>query len=556
MMHPTRIEALLVLAAVLVTSLTIAGPVPRTPATNAAGDLRTSAVPIQVTNVTPWNGQTIGSATPTIAVTYSDSNAGATVVGVNFQLDGMNLTSAGTFNQFVFALPLALELRSGPHYATFAVFDSVGASGVAAWSFTVDTIPPILVVTQPMYPMVPTTGILVAGSAVLANATLFRGAAPIRVTATVLPLGFTNSSLAAPDGSFAMGVPLTEGVNLIFVNATDRVGNLAVVIRSVVRDTTKPMLRIFTPTSLVSSSSTVRVSGQTEPGAYVFVNGFSVAVNPLGGNWSVNLTLPDGVDIITVAAADQVGNVNVTGFGILVDSDAPRLTLTSPGASLTNDDHVTVSGTAADTRLVALLVNGDSVPTAANGSFSVTLTLPEGLDPIVVVAVDAAQHITSVRTEVRVDTTPPVVTLSYPPDGLETSTPTVVLRGSVDDPNATVLVDRAMIRPDARGHWQAAVGLTPGGNTISVSAVDVAGNQAAPIVLHMEYFSPIPGLQNGTSANQQSLDEQAAVFRLSLVGLVLVFAAVTFALHARMSRRIREDRRVIAELVRRATRKP
>ena len=182
--------------------------------------------------------------------------------------------------------------------------------------------------------------------------------------------------------------------------------------------------------------------------------------------------------------------------------------------------------------------------------------MPEGLDPIVVVAVDAAGHVTTVRTAVRVDTTPPAVPVSFPPDGLETNASAVVLQGTVDDANATVLVGSQMIRPDAAGHWQATVALLPGANSIAVSAVDAAGNRAASIVLHVTYFSPVPGLENGTSANQQNLDELGAIVRFSLVGIVLLFTAITLALYSRTSRRLREDRRVIAALVRRIRRKP
>ena len=555
MMHPPRIGAMAVLIALLVSSIAVAGMVPRTSSVTPAGDVHASAFPIQIVNATPWNGETIGSATPTIVVVYADVN-GAPVVGVNFQLDGMNLTSAGMFNQSMFVLPLALDLRNGPHYAAFAVFDNVGGSGLLNWSFTVDTIPPILIVTEPVYPIVPTTGVLVAGTAALVNTTLFGGAAPINVTATVLPLGATFWTFPAPDGSFAIPVPLTEGVNTIFVNATDRLGNFATVIKGIVRDTTKPLLLISTPTSQVSPNSTVWVSGRTEPGAFVVVDGFSVAVSPLDGTWGVNLTLPDGINIITVAAADQVGNLNYTGLGILVDSDAPRVVLTSPTVSLTNQDRVIVSGTATDTRLVALLVNGNPVSFDSNGAFTTTLALPEGLDPIVVVAVDAAQHVTTLQAQIRVDTTPPVVTAAFPPDGLETNTSTVVVNGTVDDPAATVLVNGQMIRPGAAGDWQTTVALLPGGNTISVSAVDLAGNVATPVVLHAEYFSPVPDLQNGTAANAQNIDALGAVLRFSLLGIVLLVVGITFVLYSRTSRRIREDRRVLAELVRRSGGRP
>ena len=506
-----------------------------------------------VGNVTPSNGSLVNTTTPVIVVDYTTGAAHVAVV--YFFLDGMNLSSAGTFNQSAFVLPLALELRNGPHVANVTVANALGLVAQAQWTFTVDTTPPILLVTAPAYPAVPVSTVLVQGTAVLASP-YFAAAAPITVTATVLPDHFENAAVAAANGSFSIPVVLAEGGNLIFVNATDRVGNLAVDILTILSDTIPPPLIVLTPANLsVSPTDLVRVSGLSEFGAFVTVNGYSVVVAP-NGTWSVVLALPEGLDILQIAAADQVGNVNYTGVAVFVDSDVPQVVLTSPAVALTNHDQVTVAGTVTDTRVGALLVNGNPVSVGADGSFSTTLTLPEGLDPIVVVAVDAAGHVATVRSAIRVDTTPPVVTLSYPPDGLETNASSVTLRGAVDDVNATVLVDGVMVRPDAAGRWQATVALLPGANTVTVSAVDAAGNRAPPLVLHVTYFSPVPGLQNGTTANQRSLDELGAIVRFSLVGLVLVFTAVVLALYSRTSRRLREDRRVIAELGRRLLKKP
>ncbi len=546
----------LVLVAIVCLIISAAVPALAPPSRASAPTLAAQASPLApvLLGETPANGTLINTTTPVITVAYY--NVTIRIAAVEFFLDGMNLSSAGTFNQTLFVLPLGLELRNGPHLAEVTVANVLGDTNSTEWGFTVDTTPPILLVTAPASPAVPTSTVRVQGTALLASP-YFAGAAPITVTATVLPSGYRNATTAAADGPFSVGVRLSEGGNVIFVNATDRLGNLAVDIVKVLSDTVKPPITIKTPTSLVSPTSTVWVSGTTGPGDYVFVNGYSVVVNPLDGSWGVNVTLPDGLNIVTVVAADQVGNVNYTGFGILVDSDAPRVVLTSPTVSLTNDNRVVVAGTVADTALVELLVNANPVTVQANGSFSTSITLPDGADPIVVVAIDAAQHVTTVRTEIRVDTTAPVVTVAFPPDGLETNTSTVVLRGTVkDDDGAIVLVNGQMIRPDATGAWRTTVALLPGGNTILVSAVDPAGNVAAPIDLHVDYFSPVANLQNGTATNAQDIDALGALVRFSLVGIVILVVAVTLLLYSRTSRRIREDRRVLAELVRRSGGKP
>ncbi len=355
-------------------------------APTAAGTVRASALPIAFGPEVPADGELLGLLNPVtyVLVTYFDPNP-AVVVGVDFHLDGMNLTSAGFFNNSAFTMPVGFAFRDGPHFANFTLVDSVGAIGYHNWTFTVDTIPPILSITSPAYPLVAASSVVVAGNAVAA----LPQAAPVTVSVTVFPSMASLQTLASTaTGGFSVLVPLSEGANLLVVEATDAAKN---------------------PTT-----------------------------------WSV---------------------------GILSD------------------------------------------------------------------------------------TTPPIVTLASPPDGLETNVSTVSLRGTVNDVNATVLVNDEMIRPDGSGRWQTTVALLPGANTINVSAVDAAGNRATPLVLHVTYFSPIPDLQNGTAASQRSLDEQAAILRFSVVGIVLLLTGITLVLYSRMSQKIRDDRRVIAELVRAAEHK-
>lgn len=346
----------------------------------SAGPVRASALPIAFGPEVPADGDLLGLLNPVtyILVTYFDPNG--PVVAVDFHLDGMNLTSAGFFNSTAFTMPVGFAFRDGPHFANFTLLDSVGAVAYHNWTFTVDTIPPILSITSPVFPVLGASSVVVAGTAVPA----LPQAAPVTVSVTVIPSMSSRQTLASTTtGAFSLLVPLSEGANLLVVEATD-----------------------------------------------------------------------------------------------------------------------------------------------------------------------AAKNPTTKSVGILSDTTPPVVTVASPPDGLETDVSTVSLRGTVNDANATVLVDAQMIRPDASGRWQTTVALLPGANTITVSAVDAAGNRATPVVLHVTYFSPIPELQNGTSTSQRSLDEQAAILRFSLVGIVLLFTGITLMLYSRMSRKIRDDRRVVAELVR------
>ncbi len=529
------------------------------PLPQAAGPLRAAASPIVFLGEMPANNSYLGLLNPVVAmaVSYVDL-LHVPIAAVDFHLDELNLTSAGTFNNTLFTVPIGFALRNGPHEANFLVVDTLGNSAWDNWTFTVDTVLPYLVVTFPAYPIVPVHAIPVEGVAIPAPII----PPQVNVTVTALPSHLSSWALTnATTGAFTILTPLSEGPNVLFVNATDAAGNVATEIVKVISDTIKPALRIVTPLNLsVSPTSVVRVAGISEFGAYLTVNGFSVVVAPTG-TWSVDLAFPEGPNVIVAAASDQVGNLNYTAVGILVDSDAPRITLASPLPSLTNRSSIVVSGTVQDTRVVALVARCGPILRpltfdAATGSFSTTFTgLPDATYPVQVTAVDAAQRSTTVGANVVVDTTPPVVRLSTPPDGLETTQPTVQLAGTVNEANATVLVNDQVVRPDG-GHWQTTVSLVEGSNVVQISAVDAAGNRAAPILLHASYFSPYPDLANRTATNENDIAALAGFARLSLVAIAVLAIGVELVLYSRTERKVREDRRLLVAALRAMKKRP
>ncbi len=526
----------------------------------AAEPVRTLDSPVLFLGESPANGSLHGLLDPVtlLGVAYVDLLPNATVVAVEFHLDGMNLTSAGSFNNTAFALPVGFALRDGPHFANFVLVDNYGTVAYHNWTFTVDTIPPILIVT-PVYPIVPVPAVPVEGTAFPALA----AAAPVNVTVTALPSGLSLRTLAnTTTGAFSVLTPLSEGPNLLFVNATDAAGNLASDLVTVVRDTIKPAVEIDTPRNgSVSPTNVVRVAGRSEFGAYLTVNGFSVIVAP-NGTWSVGLALPEGPNVIVAAAVDLAGNLNATGVGILVDSDAPRITLASPLPTLTNHTSIDVSGYVTDTMVVALiarcgpLLRSLTFDTATGYFHTEFAGLPDGAYPVQVTAVDAAGRTTALNAVVIVDTTPPVVRLSVPPDGLETTQPTVRIAGTVDDANATVLIDDQILRPDAGGRWETTVALLEGTNVIRIGAVDAAGNRAPAILLHATYISPYPDLANRTTANENAIEALAGFARLSLAGILILALAVELVLYMRTDRKLRENRRLLSAIVKAMKGKP
>ncbi|MFA5896797.1 MAG: hypothetical protein WC985_07835, partial [Thermoplasmata archaeon] len=185
------------------------------------------------------------------------------------------------------------------------------------------------------------------------------------------------------------------------------------------------------------------------------------------------------------------------------------------------------------------LVNFVPVPfNATSGYFSTTLPLSGGFNPIVVVAVDAAQHRGVTQTGIFADLDAPVIHVTGPPDGLETNQSTVVVSGIVDDVNATVLVNGQQVRPNPDGTWRTTIALLQGANTIVVSAVDAAGNKAREVRILVTYYPPWYGLDNRISDNEKAFAAWGSTLSLGLAAVLLFLSALVLILYLRLDKRI------------------
>ncbi len=181
---------------------------------------------------------------------------------------------------------------------------------------------------------------------------------------------------------------LSEGVHDVIVQAADTGASWNASSWSFTVDTVAPSLTITSPTVNLTNDPVVTISGTTDPGTSVTVNGSAVTVNAAGG-FTTDLTLPEGDHSIPVVATDGASNTNSATVEITVDTTPPAVSITSPADDATVEDAtVTVTGT---TEVGATLtVNGASVSVGADGSFSTQVTLQEGANTITASATDAA----------------------------------------------------------------------------------------------------------------------------------------------------------------------
>lgn len=469
-------------------------------------------LPPEFAGMDPAPGSVITDPTPTVSVALRDApDPYETAVepdSVRLWLDGVELTSVARINASAAVLESPFVLADGDHTVAVSAADANGNRNATSWSFSIDSTPPSLTVTSPTVALTTAGTILVAGTTdVDAN-----------VTVNGVP------AAVDPNGSFNATVILAEGPNPIAVVATDPAGNEATFVTTVTRDSTPPALVVSAPANnAVLRSGVVAVSGTSEAGADLNVNGIRVVVGP-GGAWDVNLVFADGTHAITVTAMDAAGNTASVMRTVTVDTVAPRVTITAPTAALTNNRTVVVAGIVDDPS-AGVAVNG--VPASVNpatGVWASTVTFPaDGLWPIAVTATDAAGNSGSVLTGILVDATAPVVTVSLPLDGTETDRASIAVAGTVDDATATVLVGALQVRPGSGGAWSVVVALDEGANTITVTAVDAAGNRAAAVSRTVTYTSPVPDIETGLTGNTQAINSLAGNVTL---GLLLVFVAL------------------------------
>ncbi|WP_407355483.1 beta strand repeat-containing protein [Methanolobus sp. WCC5] len=320
--------------------------------------------------------------------------------------------------------------------------------------------------------------------------------------------GVNSTFYKVNDGSWISGTSVlidTDGNNTVTYYSVDNVGNVEsnnTVYAEL--DTTAPVVYIdpvTTPTN---------VSSQTINGSVVDVNLASVTVNGVsasldGNNYSATIDLTEGANTITVVAVDSAGNSGSnSSTSIVLDAVIPVVYI-DPVTTPTNVSSQTINGSVVDVNLASVTVNGVSASLDGN-NYSATIDLTEGANTITVVAVDSAGNSGSnSSTSIVLDAVIPVVYID--PVTTPTNVSSQTINGSVVDVNlASVTVNGVSASLDGN-NYSATIDLTEGANTITVVAVDSAGNSGSnssisivlDTVIPVVYIDPMDEFTNVSS---------------------------------------------------------
>jgi hypothetical protein len=310
---------------------------------------------------------------------------------------------------------------------------------------------------------------------------------------------------------------LSEGANSFLFSARDRAGNANSTTVTVIRDSTAPALAITGPEDNARFNTTsVTLSGTTEPGATVKVNGVDVLND--GGAFSTGLGLKQGTTIISVESWDALLNRASRTVTVFVDSIAPLLDLVGPSnGTLTNQTFIVVNGETEPGAVV--LVAGNLATVNAQGKFSAVVQLgSEGQNAIAVVARDALNNSGSASVVVRRDT---VVgyNISAPQDGLKVKSKNVTVSGKAE-PGATVVIGNVTAPLGAEGSFCLVVPLSYGLNSISLAINDTAGNSET-VTLSVTRAKPSDGARNPLPMEAGFLTVLAVLSAVGAAGIYL-----------------------------------
>ena len=190
----------------------------------------------------PTAGAYITNATPVIKFKVTDNDSGINPDTIVIKVDGAKVTTAFTKTEvtdgYECSYTPGTALADGAHTVSIEASDYDGnAASAETVSFTVDTIPPTLTLTNP-------ADGLIANKAALVVSGKTDDVTSKPVTVTVNGTAVTVST----DGTFSKDVTLKEGSNTITIIAKDKAGKTTTVTRTVMLDTAAPVIKSITLT--------------------------------------------------------------------------------------------------------------------------------------------------------------------------------------------------------------------------------------------------------------------------------------------------------------------
>jgi hypothetical protein len=472
-------------------------------ARDAAGNVGRAALTVTLTDgvapeirfATPTSAASFGTAVPTLSIggTASDEFGVARVAWTNDR--GGSGVATGTTSWSA----AGIALRAGTNLITVTATDTAGNTGIARLSVAAtDSTRPMVSISTPG----PKTRYLTGASSVAMAGTSGDdfGVASIKWSNDRGGSGSVSGTTAWSVASVA----LQPGTNVVTVTATDEAGNSGTDVVRVVSDSRKPGVTIAQPvtgSTYAVNTTTITLGGVATDDLGVTEVSWSSNRGRKGtaagtGTWSATgVALEPGINVLTVTARDEVGNVSTATLTVVLDARAPGVTIETPTANpttATNAATIALRGAANDDVGVTQVTwssdrGGSGSATGATAWAIPIVALQPGVNVLTVTARDAAGNTSTDTLSVHYDTRAPVVTFAAPTAAATFSATSagVALAGAATDDGALTEVRWANNRggggvANGTHRWSVdRAALQPGVNEITITARDAAGNSAS-----------------------------------------------------------------------------
>jgi hypothetical protein len=318
----------------------------------------------------------------------------------------------GTFNK-------ALQLNEGKNSLVIVATDFAGNLMKATRNITLDSVPPILVISSPKDGLRTNMQTLTLGG--------FTDIEGVDIWVDSVPVQISS-------GTWTHTVTLLRGTNTILVDAVDIAENHRVINLVVIYDPDPPVINVNSPApGEIINSSIFELLGLTDPDIkhnQISVNGIFIGVS--NGVFQHEMTVvEEGALNITIVAVDLAGNEATKIIPIFIDTTPPDIwDISLLDGDILNTPTLAITGyTEEDARL---FVEGNVIA-LVEGYFSTTVGLDEGENEIVFRVTDTAGNTQSIIRTVTLDTLPPNVFLDEIVGNItRTKDRFITLRGNVE----------------------------------------------------------------------------------------------------------------------------
>jgi RHS repeat-associated protein len=331
------------------------------------------------------------------------------------------------------------------------------------------------------------------------------------------------------DNKFQQSFTLSPGANPFLVVAADNAGHQVTrtFTATYVVDSEPPLVTIASPLNgSFFNTGAIAVAGTVADASAitaVTVNGLPAILS--GQSFSLAaLALQEGANPIVIEATDEYGNKGRGEIAVTLDTLAPQITVSSPGAgALVNQFPLAVNGKAADANLFSVSLSGVQGQIVGDSFYFEGVALAEGENQLAIEASDRAGNKAQLTHIVNLDSIAPQIQITSPAAGMLLALPSVSVRGTVADTHEVTVKVNDIQAVVSAGGFSAQVPLQQGMNRISVVARDQAGNSASRSV-DVSVDSVAPQLSIVAPANDALLNSRAITVSgsLSEAGIVSV----------------------------------